>query len=182
MFFIFLLEAFFSFNLIRCPYDLLLSMKSMISESSSVFTGRCWWRKGQTIPQAQRTPSYATETGMFIARHCKSRLGKLGLETFELNRRSKKKYFYYSPPDTIPQCLYEALTHLHSLAFEYALLLSKAPWWFLFLYSQFRPRPYPQEWYKLDASHVYKNRNTLREYQLEGVNWLTFCWCNRWPF
>lgn len=93
MFFIFLLEAFFSFNLITCPYDLLLSMKSMISESSSVFTGRCWWRKGQAIPQAQRTPSYATETGMLIARHCKSRLGKLGLETFELNRRSKKKLF-----------------------------------------------------------------------------------------
>lgn len=93
MLFIFLLEAFFSFNLIRCPYDFLLSMKFMISESSSVFTGRCWWRKGQAIPQAQRTPSYATETGMFIARHCKSRLGKLGLETFELNKRSKKKLF-----------------------------------------------------------------------------------------
>lgn len=44
---------------------------------------------------------------------------------------------------------------------------------------QFRPRPYPHEWFKLDASHVYKNSNTLREYQLEGVNWLTFCWCNR---
>ena len=110
---------------------------------------------------------------------------KVGLENWVqklLNSIKEAKKNYYSPPDTIPQCLYEALTHLHSLAFEYALLLSKAPWWFLFLYSQFRPRPYPQEWYKLDASHVYKNRNTLREYQLEGVNWLTFCWCNRWTF
>lgn len=100
MFFIFLLKAFFSFNLFRCPYDLLLSMKSMISESSSVFTGRCWWRKGQAIPQAQRTPSYATETGMFIAKHCKSRLGKLSSETFELNKRSKKKLLLSPRHDT----------------------------------------------------------------------------------
>ena len=50
--------------------------------------------------------------------------------------------------------------------------------WFFFL--QFRPRPYPHEWYKMDTSPVYKNGNVLREYQLEGVNWLTFCWCNRW--
>ena len=32
----------------------------------------------------------------------------------------------------------------------------------------------------MDTSPVYKNGNVLREYQLEGVNWLTFCWCNRW--
>ncbi|KAL9976050.1 hypothetical protein ACROYT_G013284 [Oculina patagonica] len=44
---------------------------------------------------------------------------------------------------------------------------------------QFRPRPYPHEWCKMDTTHVYNNNNTLRDYQLEGVNWLTFCWCNR---
>ncbi|XP_032220278.1 chromodomain-helicase-DNA-binding protein 8 isoform X2 [Nematostella vectensis] len=44
---------------------------------------------------------------------------------------------------------------------------------------QFRPRPYPHEWHKLETSPVYKDENTLREYQLEGVNWLMFCWCNR---
>lgn len=44
---------------------------------------------------------------------------------------------------------------------------------------QFRPRPYPHEWCKMAASPVYKEGNTLRDYQLEGVNWLTFCWCNR---
>ena len=30
----------------------------------------------------------------------------------------------------------------------------------------------------MEASPIYKNGNTLREYQLEGVNWLTFCWYN----
>lgn len=30
------------------------------------------------------------------------------------------------------------------------------------------------------VSPVYKEGNTLRDYQLEGVNWLTFCWCNRY--
>lgn len=41
-----------------------------------------------------------------------------------------------------------------------------------------KKRPKPQEWKKLDQSPVYKNGNTLREYQLEGLNWLTFCWYN----
>ena len=50
---------------------------------------------------------------------------------------------------------------------------------FVFL-MQFRPRPYPHEWCKMAASPVYKEGNTLRDYQLEGVNWLTFCWCNRY--
>ena len=99
----------------RCDFrhSTTLSMKSMISESSSVFTGRCWWRKGQAIPQAQRTPSYATETGMFIARHCKSRLGKLGLQTFELNRRSKKKKIFI----TLPQTRYHSVFMRLSLIF-----------------------------------------------------------------
>ena len=50
----------------------------------------------------------------------------------------------------------------------------------LFFLMQFRPRPYPHEWCKMAASPVYKEGNTLRDYQLEGVNWLTFCWCNRY--
>ena len=41
-----------------------------------------------------------------------------------------------------------------------------------------KKRPKPQDWKKLDASPVYKSGNTLREYQLEGLNWLTFCWYN----
>ncbi|CAB4018646.1 chromodomain-helicase-DNA-binding 8-like, partial [Paramuricea clavata] len=43
---------------------------------------------------------------------------------------------------------------------------------------QFRRRPHPSEWRKLDKSPMFKNSNTLREYQLEGLNWLTFCWYN----
>ena len=39
-------------------------------------------------------------------------------------------------------------------------------------------RPKAHEWKKLETSPIYKNSNTLREYQLEGVNWLTFCWYN----
>ncbi|XP_041376531.1 chromodomain-helicase-DNA-binding protein 8-like isoform X2 [Gigantopelta aegis] len=41
------------------------------------------------------------------------------------------------------------------------------------------PRPKPSEWKKLDEAPVYKGGNQLREYQQEGVNWLTFCWYNR---
>jgi len=46
--------------------------------------------------------------------------------------------------------------------------------------DQWKPkkRPKPTEWVKLDESPVYKNGNTLREYQLEGLNWLSFSWFN----
>ncbi|XP_015793545.1 chromodomain-helicase-DNA-binding protein 7 isoform X2 [Tetranychus urticae] len=41
-----------------------------------------------------------------------------------------------------------------------------------------KKRPKANEWKKLDSSPAYKAGNTLREYQLEGVNWLMFCWHN----
>uniref|UniRef100_A0A670ZIX5 Uncharacterized protein n=1 Tax=Pseudonaja textilis TaxID=8673 RepID=A0A670ZIX5_PSETE len=40
-------------------------------------------------------------------------------------------------------------------------------------------RPQAGSWKKLELSHEYKNGNQLREYQLEGVNWLLFNWYNR---
>lgn len=39
-------------------------------------------------------------------------------------------------------------------------------------------RPSPDMWRKLDKSPIYKNNNTLRPYQLEGLNWLSFSWYN----
>uniref|UniRef100_A0A665X937 Chromodomain helicase DNA binding protein 8 n=1 Tax=Echeneis naucrates TaxID=173247 RepID=A0A665X937_ECHNA len=40
-------------------------------------------------------------------------------------------------------------------------------------------RPQAGSWKKLEETREYKNGNTLREYQLEGVNWLLFNWYNR---
>ncbi|KAG7227376.1 hypothetical protein INR49_000381 [Caranx melampygus] len=40
-------------------------------------------------------------------------------------------------------------------------------------------RPPAGSWKKLEETREYKNGNTLREYQLEGVNWLLFNWYNR---
>ncbi|RLN81473.1 hypothetical protein BBO99_00003671 [Phytophthora kernoviae] len=40
-------------------------------------------------------------------------------------------------------------------------------------------RPEPTTWAKYLESPTYNNQNTLRSYQLEGLNWLTFCWYNR---
>ncbi|KAM9859273.1 chromodomain-helicase-DNA-binding protein 6 [Aulostomus maculatus] len=40
-------------------------------------------------------------------------------------------------------------------------------------------RPSPEKWQKLDHSRDYRNGNQLREYQLEGMNWLLFNWYNR---
>ncbi|EMP41280.1 Chromodomain-helicase-DNA-binding protein 9 [Chelonia mydas] len=40
-------------------------------------------------------------------------------------------------------------------------------------------RPPPNSWKKLEQSREYKNGNQLREYQLEGLNWLLFNWYNR---
>ncbi|MEQ2212042.1 hypothetical protein XENOCAPTIV_023765, partial [Xenoophorus captivus] len=40
-------------------------------------------------------------------------------------------------------------------------------------------RPAASAWKKLEETREYKNSNTLREYQLEGVNWLLFNWYNR---
>ncbi|TGZ75016.1 hypothetical protein CRM22_000623 [Opisthorchis felineus] len=37
-------------------------------------------------------------------------------------------------------------------------------------------RPDPSTWRPIEAVKVYKNNNKLRDYQLEGVNWLTYCW------
>uniref|UniRef100_A0A0A9YRD7 Chromodomain-helicase-DNA-binding protein 6 n=1 Tax=Lygus hesperus TaxID=30085 RepID=A0A0A9YRD7_LYGHE len=46
--------------------------------------------------------------------------------------------------------------------------------------DQWKPKkkPVAKEWEKLDESPVYKNDNTLRAYQLEGLNWLLFSWYN----
>ncbi|KAL0966321.1 hypothetical protein UPYG_G00293860 [Umbra pygmaea] len=41
------------------------------------------------------------------------------------------------------------------------------------------PRPPAASWKKLEESREYKSGNVLREYQLEGVNWLLFNWYNR---
>ncbi|KAI8622186.1 SNF2 family N-terminal domain-containing protein [Chytriomyces sp. MP71] len=40
-------------------------------------------------------------------------------------------------------------------------------------------RPFAKEWSKMDESPVYKNDMQLRAYQLEGLNWLMFCWYHR---
>ncbi|CAH2294634.1 chromodomain-helicase-DNA-binding 8 isoform X1 [Pelobates cultripes] len=40
-------------------------------------------------------------------------------------------------------------------------------------------RPAATSWKKLELSREYQNGNQLREYQLEGVNWLLFNWYNR---
>jgi chromodomain-helicase-DNA-binding protein 7 len=37
-------------------------------------------------------------------------------------------------------------------------------------------RPMANRWQKLEESPEFKNNNALREYQLEGVNWLLYCW------
>ncbi|KAJ1344461.1 hypothetical protein BSLG_001021 [Batrachochytrium salamandrivorans] len=34
-------------------------------------------------------------------------------------------------------------------------------------------------WVKLENSPIYKNDNMLRSYQLEGLDWLMFCWYNK---
>ncbi|XP_054164988.1 chromodomain-helicase-DNA-binding protein 7-like isoform X2 [Oppia nitens] len=46
--------------------------------------------------------------------------------------------------------------------------------------SEWKPkkRPKPADWKKIEESPLYKGVNTLREYQLEGLNWLSFCWHN----
>jgi chromodomain-helicase-DNA-binding protein 7 len=41
-----------------------------------------------------------------------------------------------------------------------------------------KKRPRKSEWKEMSESPVYKNNNTLRAYQLEGVNWLNFSWFN----
>ncbi len=46
------------------------------------------------------------------------------------------------------------------------------------LFGKGRKKPRTSEWKKLDESPVYLNGNTLREYQLEGLNWLSFSWFN----
>ncbi|CAH1277555.1 CHD9 [Branchiostoma lanceolatum] len=42
-----------------------------------------------------------------------------------------------------------------------------------------KPRPEQEAWHQLDPNVTYKNDNKLREYQMEGVNWLLFNWYNR---
>jgi len=41
---------------------------------------------------------------------------------------------------------------------------------------QCKSRPSVKEWKNMNEGLVYKNDNTLREYQLEGLNWLLFCY------
>lgn len=39
-----------------------------------------------------------------------------------------------------------------------------------------KKRPHPEMWKELPETPVFKNNNTLREYQLEGLNWLRYSW------
>ncbi|XP_038222216.1 chromodomain-helicase-DNA-binding protein 7-like isoform X1 [Zerene cesonia] len=43
---------------------------------------------------------------------------------------------------------------------------------------KFKKRPSPDHWSQLKESPLYKGGNTLRPYQLEGLNWLLFSWHN----
>lgn len=45
--------------------------------------------------------------------------------------------------------------------------------------SPLQERPPCQKWQKLESSRQYQHGNQLREYQLEGMNWLLFNWFNR---
>jgi len=45
---------------------------------------------------------------------------------------------------------------------------------------QYKQRPNPKDWKQITETEVYKNDNTLRDYQLEGLNWLTFSYYNRY--
>jgi SNF2 family DNA or RNA helicase len=40
------------------------------------------------------------------------------------------------------------------------------------------PKPKADKWQQLKESRTYKNGNKLREYQIEGISWLSFCWIN----
>ena len=40
-------------------------------------------------------------------------------------------------------------------------------------------RPLKSSWQAMPESPIYKNDNTLRAYQLEGINWLVYCWINK---
>lgn len=40
-------------------------------------------------------------------------------------------------------------------------------------------RPDTSQWTKFEESPVYKSDNTLRPYQLEGLNWLVYCWMHK---
>ena len=42
----------------------------------------------------------------------------------------------------------------------------------------YKRRPKKHEWQKMETSPEYLNKNTLRPYQLEGVNWLLFSYYN----
>ena len=46
------------------------------------------------------------------------------------------------------------------------------------MHKKFVAKPKPDKWAPMKISRVYKGGNTIREYQLEGINWLTFCWLN----
>lgn len=45
-----------------------------------------------------------------------------------------------------------------------------------------RQRPSIHEWEKITIDKRFKDGNTLREYQVEGVNWLLFCYLNQFVF
>nr|XP_030715545.1 chromodomain-helicase-DNA-binding protein 7 isoform X4 [Globicephala melas] len=55
---------------------------------------------------------------------------------------------------------------------EFEKLLSREP------ETERVERPPADDWKKSESSREYKNNNKLREYQLEGVNWLLFNWYN----
>ena len=69
------------------------------------------------------------------------------------------------------------LMHFLTLSFLFHCLIFSVYYYF---FLQRKTRMKPSEWKKLSKTPKYKDDNVLRDYQLEGVNWLTFSWCNGW--
>ncbi|TNN60402.1 Chromodomain-helicase-DNA-binding protein 7 [Liparis tanakae] len=61
---------------------------------------------------------------------------------------------------------------------EYERIAARTPNTTKLASSTLCDRPPAADWKKLEGSVDYKNANALREYQLEGLNWLTFNWYN----
>lgn len=43
-------------------------------------------------------------------------------------------------------------------------------------------RPSASEWRKIPEDLAFKDNNTLRDYQFEGVNWLLYCYFYKFVF
>jgi len=99
----------------------------------------------------------------------------MSVHTDETSGETTKHYLVKWKSLPYEDCTWELEEDVDNDKIEQYLRFNKIP---LRCEWKSKKRPHPELWKKLEKTPIYKGGNSLRPYQLEGLNWLKFSWYN----